>query len=243
MKYSILLLAFLTQLIATEQDPVIVQIDSVFSMEFPKHPITRTSHQIIKGIKSYQKEIICKLPNEEIRVLKTSNPSGPCALNREDLISIYKERTSIIRDSIKSDIKVNSFGSSLQNNLYLSDFYFNTQGHSYQCKTVQVKDTLYQFIIRSKSLYMANDYLSSLKVLNDYKESDQYAICDTTTSSINDQEYNDAYNSGYELGQMIAPFICLLVVIVIIGGLILFIRSIIKKKRRKEQEVFDQFDQ
>lgn len=68
---------------------------------------------------------------------------------------------------------------------------------------------------------------------------DDVSIETIDDSSTNELSNSPSFNTGYELGRAIAPFLCLFFIVAVIAVLVLIIVRAQKKKRLKEQQEFD----
>lgn len=98
------------------------------------------------------------------QVIKTVDNTTGCAANKAELISLYKQRSRIIMGSTKAYIEVYLDDITLQNGFYASDFKYSVLEKNYEYKTIQIKDTLNQFIHRFEILDTPSPFLNIIQV-------------------------------------------------------------------------------
>lgn len=193
---------------------------------------------------------VIKMFNEDIAKRVTREY---CINNLYQLKSYYRGNFVSFENSLSDSSEITFKEVSNRLGVWLADIEYdgalNGLESTGRCRYIFTKDITYQIIVINlkDSDYvdsmLSYDIFNLLKIDQSVHGPLQFMECqDSSVHNDNTSSTNDAYNTGYELGQMIAPFICLLFVFIILGITILIIVKYQKRKRKKEQAEFDKYN-
>ncbi|MGJ8684202.1 MAG: hypothetical protein ACSHWW_06245 [Nonlabens sp.] len=221
-------------------------VEDLFEIEYEVKGLPATGYR-------YSSEagvvVVVKVANRD---LENAAQEDMCINNLFTLKSFYKGNFIGFKKSLDKDATITFKEISNQRDTWVADieydgiieglnsigrcrFYF-TPDYTYQVLVINLKESNFMDPMLSYDIFQ-------FAHLNEkYQGKNQFMRCNGKDLNYDNVEQSPAFNSGYEIGRMIAPFLCMGFVILMIGGVVLIIINIQKRKRKKEQDEFDRYN-
>ncbi|WP_438962586.1 hypothetical protein [Nonlabens sp.] len=180
--------------------------------------------------------------------------SSYCINNLYQLKSFYSGNFVSFENSLSDSSAITFKEISNRLGVWLADIEYdgalNGVESTGRCRFIFTKDVTYHVIVMNiKDTDYVDPMLSYgifnlLKIDKSVHGAGQFMNCKNSSDDGSAlSSHSDAYNNGYELGQKLAPFICILFIFIVLGVTILIIVRYQKRKRKKEQEEYDKYNE